>query len=69
MSSNFFSSSRCLYIAHSYLLTKKWKEATALYERVLKYADEAISLYKKLPDEQVRLHVLRTKSGVYVASV
>ncbi|XP_028395566.1 signal recognition particle subunit SRP68-like [Dendronephthya gigantea] len=50
-----FKAHRCLYIAHSYLVSKKWKEATALYERVLKYAEEASSLYGKLPNEQERI--------------
>lgn len=47
------SVSRCLYVAHSCLLNKRWKEATALYERVLKYCGEAISLHEKVPNCEV----------------
>ena len=45
---------RCLYIAHSYLLTKRWKEATAIYERVVVYAEQAIELYQQAPSNKVR---------------
>lgn len=50
-----FKAYRCLYIAHSYLLTKKWKEATALYERVVTYAEQAIALYKQLANEEKQI--------------
>ena len=37
---------RCFFIAKTYEAAKKWREATALYERVLSYVDEAIKSYK-----------------------
>lgn len=41
-------SSRCFFIAQSYVLVKKWSEALVLYERVLKYAKEVQSKAKSL---------------------
>ena len=37
---------RCFYTAQTYGTVKKWKEAIALYEQVLKYANDAIKAYK-----------------------
>ncbi|XP_045214058.2 signal recognition particle subunit SRP68-like [Mercenaria mercenaria] len=43
-----FKAFRCFYIAQSYGVAKKWKEAIGLYDRVLHYAQEAIQKYKQL---------------------
>ncbi|WAQ97375.1 SRP68-like protein, partial [Mya arenaria] len=43
-----FKAFRCFYIAQSYVSARKWKEAIALYGRVLEYAQEAVDQYKRL---------------------
>ena len=48
---------RCFYIAQACEAAKKWKEALALYERVLFYATDSLKAYEKVngPDkDQVR---------------
>ncbi|KAL5018150.1 hypothetical protein ScPMuIL_003872 [Solemya velum] len=44
-----FKAFRSFYIAMSYAGMKKWTEASALYERVLSTAEDALAGYKKLP--------------------
>lgn len=63
---------RCLYIAHTYLLTKRWKEATALYEKVVFYAEEAISQYEQLPNEpkhisKIQSLIIQAQGHMYTA--
>lgn len=39
---------RCLYVAHSYLLAKKWREAVSLYNRVLSHATSAVTHFHEI---------------------
>ncbi|KAL3877845.1 hypothetical protein ACJMK2_035489 [Sinanodonta woodiana] len=48
-----FKAFRCVYIAQSYAAAKKWREAIGLYDRVLTYASQSLSMYKKLQIEAV----------------
>ncbi|XP_074647585.1 signal recognition particle subunit SRP68-like [Tubulanus polymorphus] len=43
---------RCFYIAKTYASVKKWPEALALYERVLKYANQSLAGYKSFKDSK-----------------
>ncbi|XP_071796906.1 signal recognition particle subunit SRP68-like [Asterias amurensis] len=39
---------RCFYLAQSYTTTKKWREASALYERVLQHIDSTTKEFRKV---------------------
>ncbi|EDO32726.1 predicted protein, partial [Nematostella vectensis] len=43
---------RCFYIAHSYLLAKKWREAAVLYDRVTSHANSAVSHFRECQNFQ-----------------
>jgi len=43
-----FCISRCLFVAHSYLLGKKWREAVSLYDRVLSHATSAVTHFQEI---------------------
>ncbi|XP_038068371.1 signal recognition particle subunit SRP68-like [Patiria miniata] len=43
-----FKAFRCFYLAQSYTASKKWREASALYERVLKHIETATKEFKKV---------------------
>lgn len=46
--------SRCFYIGRTCEQAKRWKEALALYEKVLSYAKESLKAYEKVntPDKE-----------------
>ncbi|XP_067044030.1 signal recognition particle subunit SRP68-like [Acropora muricata] len=43
---------RCLFVAHSYLLAKKWREAVSLYTRVLGHANSAVAHFQEMNPHQ-----------------
>ncbi|XP_022089362.1 signal recognition particle subunit SRP68-like [Acanthaster planci] len=43
-----FKAFRCFYLAQSYTASKKWREASALYERVLKHIETANKEFKRV---------------------
>jgi len=45
-----YKSFRCYYSAETYVSLKKWKEALALYDKVLNYASTALKSLEKLTD-------------------
>ena len=47
---------RCYYIGQSYEVTKKWKEAIGLYDRVLDYCNNALDGFKQLPKDHQYLY-------------
>ncbi|KAK3089911.1 hypothetical protein FSP39_007594 [Pinctada imbricata] len=51
-----FKAFRTYYIAFSHVGAKKWKEAIALFERVLQNANAALKGYKALPKGQASLY-------------
>ncbi|XP_013401526.2 signal recognition particle subunit SRP68-like [Lingula anatina] len=45
---------RCFYVAQTYAVGKKWPEALALYEKVEKYIQAALSGYKEMKGDQAK---------------
>ncbi|KAJ7390150.1 signal recognition particle subunit srp68 [Desmophyllum pertusum] len=43
-----YKAHRCLFVAHSYLLAKKWREAVSLYNRVLSHATSAVTHFQEI---------------------
>ncbi|KAM7429566.1 signal recognition particle subunit srp68 [Porites harrisoni] len=43
-----YKAQRCLFVAHSYLFSKKWPEAVSLYARVVSHASSAITHLQEL---------------------
>ena len=47
---------RCFYLAQSYTTTKKWREASALYERVLQHIDSTTKEFRKVKGKS-KVHI------------
>lgn len=51
----FYSFFRCLFVAHSFLLAKKWCEAASLYNRVLSHATSAVTHFQEIDSPQTQV--------------
>ena len=63
---------RCLFVAHSYLLAKKWREAVSLYNRVLSHATSAVTHFQEISsNSQVYLvfHFTVCLGSIFATSV
>lgn len=57
---------RCLYVAHSYFLGKKWREAMSLYNHVVNLASSAITHFQEFNSlVQVCLYFLHCVLGYF----
>lgn len=64
------SISRCLFVAHSYLLAKKWREAVSLYNRVLSHATSAVTHFQEINSHtQVCFHITVASFQCFAASM
>ncbi|XP_068732077.1 signal recognition particle subunit SRP68-like [Montipora capricornis] len=50
-----YKAQRCLFVAHSYLLAKKWREALSLFTRVLSHAASAVTHFQEINPPQTQV--------------
>jgi len=76
----YYKAHRCMYVAYSYQVAKRWQESAALYERVLNYADASLKAWKNIPDSEEKSKAIQDlndlkqqvegkKYGLHAASI
>merc|ERR1712136_467678 len=76
----YYKAHRCMYVAYSYQVAKRWQESAALYERVLNHADASLKAWKNIPDSEEKSKAIQDlndlkqqvegkKYGLHAASI